>query len=272
MLTRPALRGIKRVGEAIEQPSFFFDDFESGDLSSVGDDGFEWGGSVYTSVVTDDAYEGSNSLRFRWTAEGNENSEQNYDLGAKYSEIWFSYYIKWPSNYYHRNSGGPHQTYNNKGYFYIWGGNYETPTMEAPGCGPNFWPDGNGYSTATINVWSNNYPAGWHHDDPARANDLWVDSDDLNTWVRIIGHYKLGTFDPGTVDGVGDGVIQFWKVRSDQTVITLFDRDDVNLFQTGQTGWDKGYILGSANSAFANQTDAYIDNFRLSSSEIARVF
>lgn len=99
------------------------DSFESMDLSATNSDGFSWAGTNRTSIVTqhpedgnvvvfngnpiynivnDDrdwtAFDGDYSLRFRYAA-GAAMSEQRFDLGSAYPEIWISFWLRVPSNF-----------------------------------------------------------------------------------------------------------------------------------------------------------------------------
>lgn len=223
----------------------FSDGFESGNLSHT-EGGVSWSTSVSTAVVTDRPRTGSYSLRFNFAAvpPGEDcTAEQRFSLGGNYPEIWCEYDLYIPENYYHRSDP---PSSNNKGFLYLWSGDYGTPS--GPGLGPNFWPATGGTSSGSQYAWG-----------PGIDKHFWdsmpnaIEAADRGKWVKIICHYKYASV------ANNDGVSEIWKVR-DGTRYKIMDIQNGDWYVPGQPGFSVGYLFGWANSGFDEQTRLYVDN------------
>ncbi len=228
----------------------FSDSFESGDLSGS-ENGITWEGQVSTYVTTDNANSDTHSLAFKFSAkpDGEDSfSEQRFKLGAYYTDIWISYDLFIPENYYHRSQS---ESTNNKGYLYLWSGDYGNP--DGPGMGPNLWPNGDGSSNHSFYMWG-----------PGLDKHIWdaapesILLSDRGQWIKIVCHYKYATA------AANDGVAEIWKVYSDDTVTKIQDIQNGSWYVKGQQGFTTGYLLGWANSGFDEETIFYVDNFVVS--------
>lgn len=229
---------------AVEAVTVMEDGFETGDLTAS-QNGFRWHGSTRTSISSSVARSGRNSLQFTYPA-GIAFSEQRFALGGNYRDIWVSYDLLIPSNYYHGEGG------NNKGFLYLWSGDYGSPT--GPGLGPNFWPMGDGSSKASIYNWGPGMDV--HHGSGTCINGV-IKLSDRGKWIKIIAHYKYAS------SANNDGIVQIWKIYSDGTQEVACNLTNGPWYVAGAPGFDTGYLLGWANAAFSTDTYFYIDNFEV---------
>ena len=128
----------------------FMDGFESKGLNTTNNN-ISWGESAYAAVSTDHAKGGIYSLKFTYAATDELTdswSEQRFRLGKAYKEIWISYDIRIPENYYHRKVANGSS--NNKGFLMLWAGDYSNPSGFK--LGTEFWPEADGVSTASIRL------------------------------------------------------------------------------------------------------------------------
>ncbi len=239
----------------------FCDDFETGDLSQTGN-GFTWDPPYRTAVVAEQPKDGSYSLRFEWgeDADGEDSTaEQRFKLGGNYDELWVRYDVLIPGNYFHRpQSGGPQ---NNKGFLYLWSGDYGAPS--GPGMGPNLWNGPSaGQSDASLYVWGP-IDRHWWPDDPAWSGTS-IETSDYGTWMAVYMHYKYATASND------DGVAEIWKRPAGGSWQQLLSIDDGDWYLSGQPGFDQGYLWGWANSGFAEVTRIYIDNIAFSTTDFVQ--
>lgn len=233
----------------------FNDGFESGDLTHT-DDSTRWGagetGSGDTiTVSTDDPHTGTYSLKFHF--DGNASlsddawAEQNFILGDDYTEIYISYYIKFPSNFVVRDATGSD---NNK-LLVVWGDDYST--------------GGNHYSFYVApNIF---YPASrktWVVDewvlDCAGSTDSLVGIGDITNWSLSslsLDEWHLFEFHFMVDDGTDTFAWQFWAddtLRISGVEMGLLNSPcDSNYINAG-------YLMGWANSGYNEDTDIYIDD------------
>lgn len=240
----------------------FSDGFESGDLSHQ-ENGVHWGGNRDTAVSTTRAMEGSYALEF--TFEGGPDgddafSEQRFGLGTGHDELWVAYDLYVPQNYHHRTQSS---SANNKGFLYLWSGDYGNPS--GPGMGPNFWPDqsGNGESSATLFAWGSGSSeigrSGRHYN---RFSRNVIRSEDRGTWIKVVARYKYAS------SSNDDGVAQIWIRDGSGSMENVLNIRDGAWYVPGQPGFDQGYLLGWANSGFDETTRFYIDNFVVSTTPL----
>jgi len=165
-------------------------------------------------------------------------SELRFDLGKLTPEVWIKYDLYIPANYIHRGTGT-----NNK-FFRLWGATYG----EHEQVGASMWPNHNGDGFSRI-------VADWYCGSQGMTscgqfNEPHIVASDRGTWVTFKIYVKAAT-------AQNFGTMKIWK---NNTLIV----DDTNLvdnyFVSGTHAYRYGYILGWANSGFAQDTDFYLDN------------
>lgn len=242
----------------------FQDDFESCDRTKT-QNGFEWSVGTRTSVNSVNPQGGNCALEFAYQAavDGKDSfSEQRFFLGGNYPDIWIKYDLYIPANYYHRT-----QTIgatNNKGFVMMWEGDYGSPGMML---NPNFWADGSGQSTTTLFLWvpGNNDPlnkASRHYSSAYFLDPYSIRSSDRGKWMEVITHYRYASA------ANNDGMVQIWLTPQGGSQRQILSIVQGNWYSANTLGFDKGYLLGWANSGFAEETKFYIDNVVFSTAPI----
>lgn len=230
---------------------FFSDGFETGDLKTAGTDGTCWAGTVRTSVTSEKAHSGSNSLQFLFPGDPDLTkdswAEQRFIFGEDQTDFYVRYYLHLPANYKIRDSGGAN---NNK---FI-----------------SFWEEATGYSgpmarnmetSATGVLHKLGYKAkiaGWPHELDCSGSvgfipnggRAYITDEMIGNWTCFEHHIKTET--------AGEtGAFQMWVNGS--LVI-----DDQNLtWKNGPCSpgcINRGYLMGWANSGFDEDTIIYIDD------------
>lgn len=227
----------------------FADNFDNGRKNSA--NGFSWRGGP--SVTTERAHSGSHSLRFRYDSTPEDRhiwAEQRFDIGRVLPEVWIEYYLWIPENYYHRDSSGPD---NNK-FFFLWdsgdypgGGDGQVSVMMSLERAANGDSD-------LIMMWSNEN-TGMKVSGAPRWRNAILSS--RGKWSRIRYHVKVASR-----PGANDGIFEFWW---DDT-LRLSVRD-LPLYDNGDNGFQRGYLLGYDNSGYNEQTIFYIDDFKVYSTD-----
>jgi hypothetical protein len=258
--------------------AIFCDSFESADMSATDSHGFKWAGNNRTSIVVmapgpkvvwhngrrDEAgpegadwtaHEGKHALRFRYPA-GEAWTEQRFDLGRAYPEVWIRYWLRVPKNFVH-GSGDP----SNHKFFALWMDGYSQH-----GKGPtivwNFWrqPDGNSrFSFSLSNVPE---PKGHH----GLADDFIVSPRDQGRWMQIVLYAKRSSSPEAN-----DGAARIWRRWQGEDAFTLVSETVGRAFNPpsdGPQGWAAGYILGWANAAYAEDTEWLLDEFTVSNKNL----
>jgi len=253
---------------------FFVESFESGDMSNTNDAGFNWGGNNRTSVVTSEAVVYSNgykdiaipsgrdwdakhedhSLRFRYPA-GQAMSEQRFDLGGAYENIWIQYWVKVPINYSHGQSSP-----SNHKFFALWMDDYSSKG-QGPTVAWEFWGTGGGSSGLAYHYSEgSNTIMGGHKD----QRDFISVPNDRGRWMEITIHAKASTSGRSS-----DGVIELWRRWENEPADqrTLLHRTTSAILPVpagGPQGWSAGYFMGWANAAYAQDTEWLVDYIRVS--------
>lgn len=242
------------------------DSFESGDLSHT-ENGFQWyggQGNLKPVVSSDIAHTGNNSLKFtfRGVSEDKDSwSEQRFDMGKAYPEVWVQFYIYFPDGsegigprYIHRMPG------NNK-FIRLWGSEsrrddgtatvaggaslFQTKTVSSK-IGAEYKVIYNGSITKHMGRYG------------IEAHPMAIDST-LGTWIKYKYHVKAATA------ANNDGVIQIWindvLVTDEQSLDTYPGNGYLNAYTAG-------YLLGWANSGFDEDTNIYIDDFEISTNSL----
>lgn len=242
---------------AKEAGVIFHDSFESGDLSKQGEAGFKWTHDNRTAVITasnrdgqpPEAATGEHALRFRYVA-GQAMSEQRFELGEAYPEIWMRFALRVPTNYAHPESG------KNQKLFRIWMDDY-TPVfskagMEFRAAGD----DGDSYFYMK---------AGHNFRDRDRAPFIDVPGD-RGRWMQLVIHLKVNS-----APGAEDSVFQVWRRWAGEGNFTkTHDKRDFNIDvpEDGSRGFTHGYLMGWANSAYPEDTEWLLDDFTLSTESL----
>jgi len=252
----------------------FADSFDTGALAGA-QNGYRWGTTDKASsgllpVVSNvQHHSGSYSLAFSFGPDGpggQSMSEQYFDLGAYLTEVWIEFQWYVPSNYTNRNTGG--SSYNNK-LFYIWRDTYSN--KPDPQFAIEFQPRHQGDGTSRIRpLWRDE--SGTEQD----ANDFTysvfhgasdADSPFIGTsgvagvcqpgqWTRIRIHIKTES-----AVGANDGQFEIW---ADTTL--MYRRDGgayMGQVPGGTNTLHNLYLMGYANSGYANQSVFYIDDFKV---------
>lgn len=242
--------------------AFFQDSFESGDVSHT-ENGTRWGIAEAPRVVISNAlaHTGSYSMRFRYapTAPGADyTSEARFYFGTQRNEVYIRYYIYFPTNYAHRNDGGP--TNNKFMILYQSGATYSTNPIVL---GAELEQGSTAISNITGKGWKVGYPARLSYASGAygyySAFPQWrITSADLGKWLCFEWHFKRDS-------GAGDGAFQLWVDGVRVAGATNLSYEGASSF-SGYFG--EGYLMGWANSGFDQQTDFYIDDVVFSDSYI----
>lgn len=228
----------------------FQDDFESGDLSNSA--GGFYHNSVRAKVLPDKPKAGQYSLRMRLQggADGQDSwAEQRIHLNGQYTSVWIKYDIFLPSNYTHRSQSGG---VNNK-FIGIYRAPYAPETFHN-----NFSlsPNGSGGSNLQIHRFRNGAEQPILR--PSLGRDF-ITATDLGKWSQILIHVQV----PSN-SGASDGVMQMWKngvLVADYKNLDNYGGNGVNFI-------DEIYLVGWANSGFAQDTDYYFDNLVISDTPI----
>ena len=255
-----ALLALSLVPEAVAEP-VFFDSFESGDMSATNEDGFTWGGNNRTSVVTEEAavynnraiynvpngspdwkpFEGEHSLRFRYAADS-PMTEQRFDLGAHYKDIWIAYWTRVPVNF-------EHGSLNNK-FLSVWPNTYDR-------AGTVTWqtrPDGNGGAQLV-------YQDGGVTSGETGWSPFISYPDDQGRWMHVVARVKSASGPDSN-----DGIIQFfrrWEGETDYTKIHEKTNADTWDDSSSEQGISQGYIMGWANDPYDQNTEWFVDEFSI---------
>ena len=242
----------RRRGNAISvvQP-FFQDDFTGGQRNNA--NGFTWN-STTSRVAPVADFGGAPALRFRFgpDALGSETSaEQRFDMGRDLSELWMDYDVHIPSNFALRNDPPA----NNK-FLALWPLNYST-------IGETYVVtefDRNGTDTSYARMLG--YGDMFYADNnvvirggDAIQNSNFISAARAGAWHRIRVHYKLAS-GAGQTNGVYEGWIG--------TSLMWRSRTDWQFWSTGGLNYvRRGYLMGTPNSGYTDETDFHIRSFKL---------
>jgi hypothetical protein len=261
-------------GNIVSAEPLFFDSFESGDMSGTNEDGFNWAPNNKTSVVTAERVvwnngpitsnfsgdrdwtpkHGQHSLRFAYQPNA-EWTEQKFNLGGSYPEVWLKYWIRVPFNYEH-GSTSP----NNHKFFSIYMDAYSGKGNGATVFW-NFWRDPDGGSSITV-AWNEGgqQPSGGQTQSTKFINV----PEDRGRWMEVLFQVKASSS-----DGLSDGEIRFWRRwESDLAFKKIHEVTNANLqvpvTGNASNGWHQGYLMGWANAPYHELTEWLIDDFTIS--------
>jgi hypothetical protein len=275
----------------------FSDSFESGDMSTTNPDGFTWGKNNRTSIVTQHptdgpvglynngavynphsstmpdgslrdwtAKDGQNSLRFRY-APLQEWTEQRFDLGAGYPELWFSYHIRVPLNYT-RGPDGPAGGRNNKWMVLLMKDMSGYTESNITRIIISDWPSADSKSIQLSSQARLGTNGGFTSNTPYYSD--FVTPADAGRWMQIIYHMKASS-----AVGANDGSFKVYRKWEDENRFTLINSlEGIPLDVTpasinaGYNGWGGGYFLGYANDPYAEETEWLVDDIIISTKSL----
>lgn len=259
--------------------ALFSDGVESGNWNHT-ENGISYGGHTSNVAVnTTNPYQGSYSIFMPYPGDGGtpseRNNEQDIVLTTPMTEIWVGYYLWVPSDFYHRSTGCPSGSCNNKGFLSMWDGDYAGGY--GPAYGPNFFTGSAlpnivlspGEDRQKLQVFNGYGLGGGQHFDfyaddgnPALMGYGFT-SDMYGKWCHIVTHAKYATA------ANNDGVYQNWKQCTGASTYTiLLNLTAIPAYVPGATGFDHLRILGYSNSGFAVDTDFYVDNIQIAATNI----
>lgn len=236
------------------------DDFESGSISGQ-HGGFSWashGNNVFAEVdpVTGRPTipaNGKNSAGFAYRAKPageDSTAELRFNLASPMPEIYLTYKIRIPDNYFHR----PERPGNSK-WLMLWSNNYED--FAGLSVGWEYWPSGSGDGSSNLAYrWVDKNGRSGHKDyrpfiDPTVHR---------GKWMTIVEHVKMSSG-----PGKSDGIIESWRQVGDGDLEQIHRADSLVLWPSvGPAGFTHGYLMGWSNSGYSSETTFYIDDFLIS--------
>jgi len=234
------------------------DDFENGFADF-------WGDLTSVSISDEMPKKGESSARFRFggAPDGEDSwSEARFDLGDQYEELSIKFDLYIPSNYEHRphNNG---QGWTNNKFLRLWTDTYAD--LEKVGATMyNQFDNGNsgtGNNTYDSSI-GNDYrrEASWGMSSSVTTYENFITlENDRGKWMSVVIYVKAGTDTSPTE-------FRFYK-NGQLLVEDLFN----NNWVPGTQGYQKGYLLGWANSGFTEQTNLYMDNVEFYAGEVVPV-
>ena len=275
----------------------YFDSFESGNLATTNSDGFSWNHTNRTSIVIHDeqdgpvaiyngnpiynihdpvmpdgtirdwkAFEGEHSLRFNYP-DGVNWSEQRFDMGKAYPEIWISFWVRVPHNYEHLDT----ESSDNGKWFALWMDDYS-----AKGDGPTIvgsleivreLQDGQWVATGSTDLQMTWSIGGNTVTTPRSSRARLIDfPTDQGRWMQWVIRAKAAT----TTES-NDGIIQTWRRWQGENSFTQLHEvtdADIGPPADGPHGWQRGYLMGYMNSPFEVDTEFLLDNFTVSTNSL----
>jgi hypothetical protein len=237
---------------------FMTESFESGDLVNSNTQGFKWAGPNNTSViegVSRPGSQGDQALKFHYAA-GQFMSEQRFDLGMPYRELWLRYWLKVPENFEHSKT----QPSNNK-LLALWMDDYSSKG-DGPSVVWEFWSDGKGGSQLAVHYSAGKYTITGSH---LQHKPFISYPSDQGRWMQILVHVK-----EASSRGANDGVIETYRRWQDEASFTLLHRltdADIASPPAGPDGWRAGYLMGWSNPGYAKTTEWIVDDVEFSNKE-----
>ena len=290
----------------------FSDDFRSGDLSTHNDH-FRWGsggipnpGSGSDTIVELVGPHGTpvKARRFRYVGfeDGGSGdaahwSEQRFSLthsvhdqrtsnghsDVAFPEVWISFRMHVPENYFHMMRGGRASGDNQKGWIYLWKDAYERWTSSWPDAevtptsiSTHWWPlsddpEDVAYGMSRMAIAATSERLGWgQRDEPTFLREAetisgsrWnngrpyaFSGEEFGTWV----HYTFGVrvaSDPGNVN---DG---FFRMYKDGELAVAWEGLDNGSTEVGRNGFDRGYLMGYHNTGYNETTEYHLTDFKI---------
>lgn len=236
-----------------------FDNFESGDFASAV--GMNWLGSPLRSMASESrpGGTGANSMRLLYEGgTGDKTSEQRFDFGAYYPELYFRWWLKVPDNFIHQQQ--PLASGDNNKLMFLWMDGYSGAGTGAS-VGWEYWSDGaNGSLLAVHHTVGNGSGAG-----PHLGYTPWISVPaDRGRWMKMIMHVRMSS-----TRTTSDGLIRMWRQWSGDPTPTLMHNETNVLLPSPvggatETSFAHGYLMGWANTGFAADTNFLIDDVSVS--------
>jgi hypothetical protein len=286
--------------------SYYFEDgFEGGDTYSTNPQGFSWGGGNSNSIFnsqgmlwkkdtgTNDppltSYSGAGGWTWAkdsnsdWTPRSgsglnflnfiygvNDNwAERRFDMGVGVPDIWVSYWIRVPHNYYMPNNTECDAAGVGDKYFVLWHDDY---SGKGDGSTIIWGMQDGGNRNASFNM--NHSPGCFNNVGNKKATgecdtlpkpDKEVISgyikypSDQGRWMHMVYHAR-----DSSVNGVADGVIETWRRwQGDASYTKLISKQGVQL-RSVVGGWHAGYIMGDSGRHYCEQAEWLLDDFIVS--------
>lgn len=213
----------------------FFDDLDTDPISN------HWAYLNSVNVSANNSKSGNRALEFYFKG-GDENTdshaEARFDLGAKYSELTIVFDLFVPSNFNHRNAPGPD---NNK-FLRLWTNTYN----DLEKVGVSTWSQANGGSAIGEDFVLRQYSS---MSTMITSRSDWISASDKGKWMSVKIYIKVSNDkEPGQIKLYKNGSLFHENTQIDNNHIM------------GEQGLQFGYLLGWANSGFAEDTYMYIDN------------
>lgn len=239
---------------------FFSDSFDNGQRNDA--NGFRWTSPAYVTVSTEKAFSGSHALRFEYgpAAFGKDSwSEQRFDMGRYVSDVTIEYQLFVPSNFKHRLDD---EITNNK-FIILWRDTY--------GDFSGTWQVGWEYLRGSDDFSSNARFVSSRWDCGFVTDGCnWPTPKPLNGFQLIggpnglkLGQWNKVKFRAKAASSVTsqDGVAALWI-----NDVMVFNYTLGRFHNSNNTIADavlrNGYLLGWANSGFAETTIFYIDDVK----------
>lgn len=252
--------------------TFFFDSFESGDMSATNAEGFQWAGNNRTSVVTSTAVVYNNGVQNtpipsgrNWEAKTGEHSlrflyepnkawtEQRFRMGKAYPELWMGFWLRVPLNYSHPTVSSASD---NQKLFALWMDDYSSKG-EGSTVSMEFRGSGGGSSYFYGKISSGGYTVTGRDLNPAPFIDV---PRDRGRWMHLVVHIVSET-SPGAKDGTMQ-VWRKWESESDYTKTHDIGGQPIRL-SSSVRGFAAGYLMGWANAEYPVVTEFLLDDFEL---------
>lgn len=280
---------------------YFQDGFEKANMSATDSDGFKWLANNRTSVVTQNSTYGptavynnrninnsapavlNNSVPRNWTAKDGKYSlrvhypaganwaEQRFLFGKAYPDLWLSYWIRVPQNYYRGSVSNVGGAVNNKWGIFLMGtmkGNKDYRNKTVSLVEMRDWPNNNG--GCNLDMSFRNGTNGRYH--TSKIYTDFITPADAGRWMQIVYHLKASRSSTST-----DGILQMYRRWSNETSFTLInDLENINVgigkgsIASGYFGWGGGYLMGYANAPYAHDTNWLIDDFTISTTSLLK--
>lgn len=247
---------------------FFTDNFDTGNILKTLNGTAFWSNNTssfqqpsankLSSITVQTEPSGGYSLRALYAGttniEEDARPEIRFDLKGDYTDLWCSFDVFVPANYFHRVPASPA---NNK-FFIIYDANnayrhffdLETWPINGATDGSDRFGLQRGYNGANV---------GWLY--PPTNVTLGAPAD-RGLWHQYVLHWKVATTQTSN-----DAMFQLWK---NGALVMNFQ---------GLPDWDpnensvrKGYIFGASNSGFTPDTELRLDNIQFSVQELAKTW
>jgi hypothetical protein len=231
------------------------EDFELFTAYDPNENGFYWKIDNNTGTVSDPDNASNTVMSFEFEGNpdlgGDAQAQQGFGIGANQQELWFSYRLFVPENYHHRDATSSD---NNKAFFTIWGGNYTGSNVHSR---TEFWPQDDGTSVFSFAYKRHNqtYTTHYFSDSDGRTRVVGIEAADYGQWMDVVVQIKVSD------KGATNGVFNIWK--NGALLASWRDLDNSSADGIDDNEYTDGYLLGWANSGFAETTTFYMDDFML---------